>query len=441
MRIAIYSHSIAPSIDGVCRRFTALLAELNRLGHEILLFTLEDKPLDIPSNIKCITLDHMYIPVYPKKKFARASWNSITKAWHGLQAFKPSVVHCTADGFSHMFTLLGLMLNIPIVGSFHTDLMDLLSTHNATLFQKAVVCFKEQIDSIVFDSCATTSVSFKKKLAKVYIDCQHIISTAVDIDTFSPSKKKSSLRKELTFGNEDGFLCVYVGRISREKRIDVIAEAMKSMDNAYLAIIGDGPSASIYKELHGKENRIYCQPRFLSHAELAEVYASSDVHVSASEFETLGNTVLEAFACNIPVVVPKTQGFMDTVTDGRDGFLFTPGDYSSARSYLHKLRDNAKLRIDMGQRGREKVSKLTITNVVTDLISWYELGIQRRQERTLLYKLPCLVILLVLVPFGMIILAIYDILMAILASLGYSAQAAAHAANGNSVSKDTKKID
>lgn len=38
------------------------------------------------------------------------------------------------------------------------------------------------------------------------------------------------------------------------------------------------------------------------------VYASSDIHVSASEFETLGNTVLEAFAANIPVVVPHTQG-------------------------------------------------------------------------------------------------------------------------------------
>ncbi len=35
-----------------------------------------------------------------------------------------------------------------------------------------------------------------------------------------------------------------------------------------------------------------------------QIYASSDVHVSASEFETLGNTVLEAHACSIPVVVP-----------------------------------------------------------------------------------------------------------------------------------------
>ena len=66
--------------------------------------------------------------------------------------------------------------------------------------------------------------------------------------------------------------------------------------------------------MHGKQNRIYCQPQFLNHEELAEIYASSDVHVSASEFETLGNTVLESFSCGVPVVVPRTQGFQDTVT-------------------------------------------------------------------------------------------------------------------------------
>jgi glycosyltransferase involved in cell wall biosynthesis len=118
----------------------------------------------------------------------------------------------------------------------------------------------------------------------------------------------SSLRKELTFSDPTGgFLCVYVGRISREKRIDIIAEAIGSIDGAYLAIVGDGPDADAFQALHGKDNRIHCKPRFLTHEELAEVYASSDVHVSASQFETLGNTVLEAFACGVPVVVPRTQ--------------------------------------------------------------------------------------------------------------------------------------
>ena len=60
------------------------------------------------------------------------------------------------------------------------------------------------------------------------------------------------------------------------------------------------------------------------------MYASSDLHVTASEFETLGNTVLEAHSCARPVVVPRTQGFNDTVRHGIDGFLFHPGDSEDA---------------------------------------------------------------------------------------------------------------
>ena len=138
----------------------------------------------------------------------------------------------------------------------------------------------------------------------------------------------------MMFGDKDGFLCVYVGRISNEKRLDIVIDAMRRLQGAsraYLAIVGDGPSAPVYARMHGAENRVYCQPRFLTHAELAEVYASSDVHVSASEFETLGNTVLEAFACGVPVVVPRTQGFRDTVHHEVDGFLFNPADREDAR--------------------------------------------------------------------------------------------------------------
>lgn len=43
--------------------------------------------------------------------------------------------------------------------------------------------------------------------------------------------------------------------------------------------------------------------------------------------------MLEAFACGIPVVVPRTQGFSDTVKHEVDGFLFAPGDWQDARRY------------------------------------------------------------------------------------------------------------
>lgn len=75
-----------------------------------------------------------------------------------------------------------------------------------------------------------------------------------------------------------------------------------------------------------------CRNAYLS-SFFCQIYSSSDIHISASEFETLGNTVLEAFACGIPVVVPRTQGFSDTVKHEVDGFLFAPGDWQDARRY------------------------------------------------------------------------------------------------------------
>lgn len=79
---------------------------------------------------------------------------------------------------------------------------------------------------------------------------------------------------EMTFGDPDGFLCVYVGRVSSEKRIEIIFAAVRALKGnraAYLAIVGDGPLAGFWSKRHGKENRIYCRPQFFDHAQLAEV--------------------------------------------------------------------------------------------------------------------------------------------------------------------------
>jgi glycosyltransferase involved in cell wall biosynthesis len=101
-------------------------------------------------------------------------------------------------------------------------------------------------------------IYIQHKLASQGTKCDHIIHTAVNSDVFNPNKKSASKRSELTFGDtrKGVFLCVYVGRISKEKKIGVIVDAVKSLgDKAYLAIIGDGPSAPAFAAMHGRENR------------------------------------------------------------------------------------------------------------------------------------------------------------------------------------------
>lgn len=91
MKVAVYSHSIAPSIDGVCRRFTGILHELSLSKNETLLFTLEESPLDIPDDTTVVTLDHMVFPAYPAKKVAKPTCQSLLRIFAALKRFQPEV--------------------------------------------------------------------------------------------------------------------------------------------------------------------------------------------------------------------------------------------------------------------------------------------------------------------------------------------------------------
>lgn len=91
MKVAIYSHSIAPSIDGVCRRYSAILHELSRQNHETLLFTMEEEPEDIPESTRTVFLDYMIFPSYPNKKVSRLTFRSLFAIIKHLSSFKPDV--------------------------------------------------------------------------------------------------------------------------------------------------------------------------------------------------------------------------------------------------------------------------------------------------------------------------------------------------------------
>ena len=250
MRIAVYSHSIAPSIDGVCRRFTALLHELVRQGHEVLLFTLEGSPEDLPpSLLDVVTLTHIFLPAYPEKKIGRPSVASLFRVLAAVRRHRPEVIHVTSDALSTTFALVGVLLGVPVVASFHTDLQDLLRSHRAAWVQLFLAWLKERLDGLSLDGLATTSLSFQRKLAAQGLPCEYVIRTAVDREVFSPSRRSEALRSELTFGDEQAFLCVYVGRLSREKRIDVVIDALRDLPNAYLAIVGESPVPAKFASL------------------------------------------------------------------------------------------------------------------------------------------------------------------------------------------------
>jgi hypothetical protein len=110
MKIAVYCHSIAPSIDGVCRRFTGILTELVRQGHEVVLFTMEEDPEDLPELEAIYTLPYFLMPAYPDKKVAKIDVATLRIIFSGLRKHRPDVIHCTADGIAQAFAMAGIFL-------------------------------------------------------------------------------------------------------------------------------------------------------------------------------------------------------------------------------------------------------------------------------------------------------------------------------------------
>ena len=77
----------------------------------------------------------------------------------------------------------------------------------------------------------------------------------------------------------------------------------------------------------------------------------------------LGNTVFEAFACGVPVVVPRTQGFCDTVTDGHNGYLFEPKNIADCKKYIQLFNNDSDLKATMGSAALATVA-IVITTVL-----------------------------------------------------------------------------
>lgn len=167
---------------------------------------------------------------------------------------------------------------------------------------------------------------------------------------------------------------------------------------------------------------MHCRPGFRSHLELAEVYASSDVHVSASEFETLGNTVLEAHACGVPVVVPRTQGFLDTVLDGENGLLFAPGDARSAAEKVGLLMRDPELRRTMGAKGVLAVSNRAVSTVVEELLGWYRRGQRNRRSTGWMVLALRSLLLLGSTALSIFCFSVYSLVMTLLSAVGAKSQ-------------------
>ncbi|MEI6322659.1 MAG: glycosyltransferase [bacterium] len=250
------------------------------------------------------------------------------------------------------------VLGLPTAGIYHTDFPEYVRILTEDSLMESLTWnymhwFYAQMDTIFVNSdhyrqCWVDRGILPEKL--------RILPRGLDTALFHPSKKQPDFWKSR--GLRKGEVgALYVGRVSREKNLDLAAAAFRRLHAAGIPvrplIVGDGPYVSMMKEL--LPEGIYTGS--LHKEELASAYASADFFVFPSTTDTFGNVVIEAQASGLPVIVSDVGGPKDLVEDGVDGLVTKGQDLDALTNAVKHLVGDAALRRRMGEASRVRVAE------------------------------------------------------------------------------------
>ncbi|MCQ2531692.1 MAG: glycosyltransferase family 4 protein [Saccharofermentans sp.] len=174
-------------------------------------------------------------------------------------------------------------------------------------------------------------------------DKTKVIPMGCDTSAFRPEYKLDNY-----FGQGDKKAVLFVGRLAEKKGVTYLIDAMKSVDNAVLYIVGKG---NLEDDLRKQAEELGDKVCFMgpkTHEELKQVYASADVFVAPSitakdgDKEGFGLVILEALSSGVPVVASNSGGIPDIITDGYNGLLCEEKDVAGLANAINKvLTDSA----------------------------------------------------------------------------------------------------
>ena len=378
MKIAFFTETFLPKVDGIVTRLTKTIQNLVASGDEVTVFCPEGCP-SIYMGAKVVGVPAMPLPLYPELKLGLPGPGVSDE----LENFKPDLIHVVNPA---VLGLGGIWLaktnNIPLVASYHTHLPKYLEHYGMGMLEPLLwELLKAAHNQATLNLC--TSTAMVQELSEKGIQNTALWQRGVDTDIFKPELRDEEMRKRL-LGNfsDEGSLLIYVGRLSAEKQIERIKPVLKALPSTRLALVGDGPyRQQLEKIFHGTSTTFV---GYLSGNELASAYASGDAFLFPSSTETLGLVLLEAMAAGCPVVGANKGGIPDIISDGENGCLYNPdGENDGASSLIEatkKLLGNEIERTTMRQAARSEAERWGWAGATKQLRSYYEDVLDKNQS-------------------------------------------------------------
>jgi glycosyltransferase involved in cell wall biosynthesis len=317
MRIALFTETFLPKVDGIVTRLRHTVDHLQRDGNQVLVFAPEGGITE-HKGAKVFGVSGFPLPLYPELKLALPR----PAIGHALEEFQPDIIHVVNPavlGLSGIFH--SKVLKIPLIASYHTHLPQYLQHYGLGMLEGLLwELLKAGHNQAALNLC--TSTAMIEELSEHGIERLDLWQRGVDTELFHPNLASEEMRSHLTQNHPRSPLLLYVGRLSAEKEIERIKPILEAIPDARLALVGDGPNRQNLERHFAGTNTHFVG--YLMGKELGSAFASADAFIFPSRTETLGLVLLEAMAAGCPVVAARSGGIPDIVTDGINGYLFNP---------------------------------------------------------------------------------------------------------------------
>ncbi|PSB03907.1 glycosyltransferase [Merismopedia glauca] len=368
MRIALFTETFLPKIDGIVTRLKHTVEHLQRQGNQVLVFS-PDGGLREYKGAKIHGVAAFPFPLYPELKLA-VPRPSIGKA---LEKFRPDLIHVVNPACLGVAGIYyAKTLDIPLLASYHTHLPKYLHHYGLGMLEGVLwELLKVGHNQALLNLCTSTAIM--EELSSHGIERVDLWQKGVDTEMFQPHLASAKMRSHLTQGHPDSPLLLYVGRLGAEKEIEKIKPVLESIPNARLALVGNGPHREALKEYFAGTPTYFVG--YLQGLELASAYASADAFIFPSRTETLGLVLLEAMAAGCPVIAARSGGIPDIVTDGVNGFLFDPDDQNGALKATERLLQDPDRKETLRQAARQEAECWGWAAATRQLMGYYQKAI------------------------------------------------------------------
>lgn len=210
-----------------------------------------------------------------------------------------------------------------------------------------------------FIAVANSHGEFMQQVERFPADRVHVIRNGIDTDRFQASAAASAeIRQELSIP-ESASLVGIVAALRPEKNhrmfVKVAQRVIGERPDTHFLIVGDGPERQSTVQLC-RELQLADRVHFLgTRHDTERVLAALDLFLLTSENEASPVSILEALACEVPVISTDVGSIRESVIGGETGHLVSTGDVNGMAEHVVRLLKSAELRRQMGHAGRQRV--------------------------------------------------------------------------------------